>query len=154
MRPGEVSRLRALRHEGFPTLDWEGPVKRGLALVAAVAALWPISHVRAASAVTRPVCGSLSYTARLTGPGDRPIYVCTPSTVQLGQRGWSQLVLHGPERVWLHQEYPNRGWAVCFDWENRTVPVWNVAEGLGLNAGDMQLTANTQPCPNGPISLA
>ena len=94
---------------------------------------------------TANVCGASNFATRLNGTRFI-VYLCVgASVVDISGRGpFQQLTNRVTDRVWLHQTFPARGWADCFE-TGRPPTTWNLI-GRDQNPGDIQLTGNTAHC--------
>ena len=58
---------------------------------------------------------------------------------------YTSMVIHVKNRVWLHQFANSTGWADCFETQNP--PHAYTLTGRDQNPGNLQISANTAPCP-------
>jgi hypothetical protein len=100
----------------------------------------------AAASVTARVapasCGSGNFWVSLED-GTFTLYLCSVTTKSLaGSDLYSILNIHVRNRVWLHQNPNNSGWADCFETKGGE---WGL-HGRDTNPGNIQVVSNTAPC--------
>ena len=75
------------------------------------------------------------------------IYICGgPGTITgIKQFGpYFALATVVSNRIWLHQNADNSGWADCF--ESRADASWTISNTRDSSPGNLQVSANTAPC--------
>ena len=90
-------------------------------------------------------CTQSNAWAALTGPIGNWAAACGIVLFDVAGFGpFTKLTIHVRNRVWLHQTYPAKGWADCFSVSDPT-KIYDLS-GRDQNPGDMQVSANTNPC--------
>jgi hypothetical protein len=99
-----------------------------------------------ANAAPASGCGPANYAAAIYNQSGATLYQCSPGIARLTPRtGWDDLTITGPDRVWLHQDYPAIGWAECFHIAAGSfIAIWPLNPAAGI--GSLQYTSNPAAC--------
>lgn len=114
-----------------------------MAAMTAVAAIGLGAQPAIAEASAQSSCGASNYWAYLQGSTFK-LYLCGVGTTNLsGPDLYTELVISNhSNRIWLHQNPDNSGWADCFQGANKQIAL----SGRNLNPGNVQISSNTSFC--------
>ncbi|HET7015337.1 MAG TPA: hypothetical protein VFI65_15570 [Streptosporangiaceae bacterium] len=97
---------------------------------------------------TAATCNSTNWEVRLIGSHGNK-YLCSVSEINTTGLGpFSELDINAPNRVWLHQNADNSGWADCFSdigWPD-FLEEFSLSGTRDANPGNIQMAGNTTFC--------